>query len=400
MSLTLTKISETSSTITLGWTPPANVGGYVFYANSQVVSVATANLKDGSPRKEVKFSKTNPGPPFEVVAVVYPPAIESDAYPDPSPPPSGELRFGIASGGSLSIAAQVGQNIGVGIMRVFDQSPTQSVSSMASVLNVYTSRNIEPLVLVHTNTMNSNMSEFPGNLGAIAAALGPGGSQAHATFPLRWMEFGNELFYGYTGKPGPEYADEYTTGWLRGYNAVKAANPNVKIAFTLDCANEGTATFQRIASLIYGVDPQIHNKVDAWVFHHYGPITGGHTAKILGMLDAVEQRGAPTTIPIFITEDGIGSANGATLTNTHGWPSGSYETYAQAAVSHQNKLNALLAHPRIGDRLAVWMIWSDRDGQAVGTTNNAYYYMGTLKVDNSDKGAYSTFARNLATTYS
>ena len=36
MSLTLTKVSETSSTITLGWTPPANVGGYVFYANGQV----------------------------------------------------------------------------------------------------------------------------------------------------------------------------------------------------------------------------------------------------------------------------------------------------------------------------------------------------------------------------
>jgi hypothetical protein len=64
----LTKIAETSSTITLGWTPPAGVGGYVFYANGQPVSVASANLKDGSPRKEIKYSKTQPGPPYIVAA--------------------------------------------------------------------------------------------------------------------------------------------------------------------------------------------------------------------------------------------------------------------------------------------------------------------------------------------
>lgn len=69
VTLALTKIAETSTTITLGWIPPANVGGYLFYAHGQIASVATANLKDGTPRKDVKFSKTSPGPPFEVVAV-------------------------------------------------------------------------------------------------------------------------------------------------------------------------------------------------------------------------------------------------------------------------------------------------------------------------------------------
>jgi len=67
--LTLAKISETNSTITIGWSPPAGVGGYVFYANGQVASVASRNNKDGSPRNSVKFSKTNPGPPFQVAAI-------------------------------------------------------------------------------------------------------------------------------------------------------------------------------------------------------------------------------------------------------------------------------------------------------------------------------------------
>ncbi len=87
--LTLTKISETSSTITLGWTPPAGVGGYVLYAGGQVVSVATAKLKDGTMRKDAKFSKTSPGPPFTVAAVVDragEPAVEWDSYPDSQPP--------------------------------------------------------------------------------------------------------------------------------------------------------------------------------------------------------------------------------------------------------------------------------------------------------------------------
>ena len=79
--------SQNSTTITLGCTPPPNVGGYVFYAKGEVVSVATARLKDGTLRRDVKFSKTSPGPPFEVVAVVYPPAVNFDSYPDAAPLP-------------------------------------------------------------------------------------------------------------------------------------------------------------------------------------------------------------------------------------------------------------------------------------------------------------------------
>lgn len=90
MSLAITKIAETSGTITLGWTPPAGIGGYVLYAKGQSVSVATARLKDNSLRKEAKFSKTNPGPPFQVSAIcrsaqgVF--TLEVGTYVPPLPP--------------------------------------------------------------------------------------------------------------------------------------------------------------------------------------------------------------------------------------------------------------------------------------------------------------------------
>lgn len=55
--LTLTKISETSSTITLGWTPPAGSEWYLFYADSKRVSNAAAVDKNGVPKTQIKFSK-------------------------------------------------------------------------------------------------------------------------------------------------------------------------------------------------------------------------------------------------------------------------------------------------------------------------------------------------------
>lgn len=92
MGLTLTKITEDEQTITLGWDPPAGIGGYVFYAHAEAVSTGSPNLKDGSARKRVKFSKTSPGPPFQVAAVCRQGGIlvlESGMYlePDPEPEP-------------------------------------------------------------------------------------------------------------------------------------------------------------------------------------------------------------------------------------------------------------------------------------------------------------------------
>lgn len=83
--LTLNKISETSTTLTLGWTPPQGVGGYVFYAAGAAVSTGSPNLKDGSPRKSIKFDKTRS--PFAVAATCYRSgqfALEVGQYPGAS----------------------------------------------------------------------------------------------------------------------------------------------------------------------------------------------------------------------------------------------------------------------------------------------------------------------------
>lgn len=92
--MNLTKLSETASSITLGWTPSPGVGGYVFYANGEAVSTGSPNLRDGSPRVSVKFSKVAPGPPFQVAAVCRQGGIlllEVGTYSEAPPPPPGVI---------------------------------------------------------------------------------------------------------------------------------------------------------------------------------------------------------------------------------------------------------------------------------------------------------------------
>lgn len=84
----LTKTAETSSTITLGWIPPAGVECYCFFADGQKVSMADDRNKDGSPRNSVRYSKTSPGPPFAVVALLKVGggfAVDWGTYPPPAP---------------------------------------------------------------------------------------------------------------------------------------------------------------------------------------------------------------------------------------------------------------------------------------------------------------------------
>jgi len=108
MSLTLTKLSETTATLTLGWPPPVGIGGYVFYANGVAVSTGSPNLKNGTPRDSVKFSKTTPGPPFQVAAVCRQSGIllldvGTYAEASPPPPPAPTFQTNIADGQTLAM---------------------------------------------------------------------------------------------------------------------------------------------------------------------------------------------------------------------------------------------------------------------------------------------------------
>ena len=79
MSITLTKIAETNTTITLGWAPVAGCLGYVFYADGARVSNSWDPLKSS-----IKFSKG--ATQYKVVAAGN---EDEGVYPSVTPPPTG-----------------------------------------------------------------------------------------------------------------------------------------------------------------------------------------------------------------------------------------------------------------------------------------------------------------------
>lgn len=67
MSLVLRKVSDTSTTIVLGWDPPVGVEWYLFYAGGKRVSNDAPVDKNGTVKNTIRFSKTPT--PWEVVAI-------------------------------------------------------------------------------------------------------------------------------------------------------------------------------------------------------------------------------------------------------------------------------------------------------------------------------------------
>lgn len=324
--------------------------------------------------------------------------LEAKADPEPPPPPAPSgLLFALGSNGDMVTSANTGQSLGAKLMRTYDRSPGASVDALERDLLIYQTRGIEPLILFSTGGMNTSMGEVPGNLQTLAAALGPGGSRAHPTLAPRFWEIGNELFYKYAPKPGPEYADEYAAGFVRAAQALRAGNQNVEALFVLDTDAGGGAQYQRIVDL---AAPSLAGKWDlvgGWVFHTYGPMTAANVTKVADLLARIEAKGAPKTIPVFVTEDGIATDDGVALSNNYGWPTNL--TYQQAGAAIRGKLRDLQAHPVFGSRLRVWTHYQARDQRAHGSGTDREWFFGVTRNDGTAKGDLTQSVRDHTAAY-
>lgn len=326
------------------------------------------------------------------------PTTQEPPPPPPPPPPSSGFRYAVQGRPMNDINLCV--SLGIKIMRTGDQSPATSVDTMRAYLQNYQMSGVDPLLLVNTGQMNQNMDQFPGNLPEWARRLGPGGDLAHASRPLRLMEIGNEQFWGYGDKPGVGYAPQYAAKFRDTSIAVRAANSQVKCLAMLD----GNGDYSTLVNGLYSV-PNFHQYVDGWVFHSYGEMNGWHVPKIQTCLDLVAQKGAPNTIPVYITEDGWATDNGPTLGY---WDGGTFVpdnygndpsmTYAEVGAAMRQKVAALRALPW-GPRLRVWCQYITTDGAWPGTSDGRESYFGVLKIDGSAKGDMTQAARDLAAQY-
>ena len=232
------------------------------------------------------------------------------------------------------------------------------------------------------------------NLGQWARAFGPGGTfwagRSDGHLASRFIEFGNESSYSYQGTQnrGGEYALRFRDAWV----AIQATNPATGLLAQADDANCGCATWVNgMASTV----PNMGDMVAGWTVHPYGPKSRWEP-RIDRLIAQTAAKGWSSDIPIDITEWGMATDGGASLSNNYDWPTN--QTYQQAGDAVTLTVSQMLAKPGFGSRLRLFTYFQGHDQQPSGSGEREHYF-GVVKNDGSDKGALTATLRVLADTY-
>jgi hypothetical protein len=124
--------------------------------------------------------------------------------------------------------------------------------------------------------------------------------------------------------------------------------------------------------------------------HPYGPASRWQP-NMDTSLSIVAAHGAPSTIPIFVTEYGIATDDGRCLSDNYGWDK--CMTYEAAGAALTSTVASMRA--RYGSRLAAMYLYQANDQKASATTSNREAYFGGLTMDNTAKGGYTTAVKQL-----
>lgn len=301
------------------------------------------------------------------------------------------MQYGIVTGGDTNRGVDGAASLGINLARFYEIERIDSPSILDSqVLNAVT-KGVEPLLLVDDDNMGRTAEA--GNAGEIAARFGPGGTfwqngqpgAGYGQFAPRWLEWGNETSYSYSPKPGLEGGDEYAFSAMSAAQAMRTANPNMGLIIQGEDGDSGST---RWLDLVFTATPDINSWVAGWTVHPYGPTT----ARMDRMVTLLSQKGVASA-PIFITEDGLATDNGNTLSNNYGWPTNM--TYDQASASINQKV-AGIKSKSYASRVRTYIQYQAHDQRATGLTTEREHYFGILKSDGTDKGTYTSTVRTLA----
>jgi hypothetical protein len=237
------------------------------------------------------------------------------------------------------------------------------------------------------------------NLANWAAEFGPGGrfwaGRSDGRLAVRDIEFGNETSYGY------QYGDNYATASYadRAENyARRFADARRAIAMTgrpvglLAQADDGGSGSANWVNHMFRAVPNLASMVDGWTVHPYGP-RDRWKPKLDHLVMQTAANGAPASIPIDVTEYGISSDNGASLSDNYGWARNA--TYDQAAMQLESAASGMRSDANVGKRLRLFMVYAAHD---LGTPRSSYdreRYFGALQANLAAKGAYTTEVRRL-----
>ncbi|HTA33105.1 MAG TPA: hypothetical protein VK721_06740 [Solirubrobacteraceae bacterium] len=357
-------------------TPPAVPGATVYY------SVRTA--VDGSAwSAEVAISYPSPPP-----TPAPPPTEPTPPKESPAPGP-GSFQFGINAGMEPTDGAAASK-LGAKVVRI-DFGITTTAAQMEPVIAGYAARGIRVAPLAGFYGGMPTPAEAQG-LAGWARAYGPGGSfwAAHGNgqLAIQTIEFGNETSggYQYGDNPGePSYQTRAKTYAVRFKEAAEAISASGMKVGLLAVSEDWTGNWM---NGMFSAVPNFASYVAGWVSHPYGP---GWRTKIDDIISQAAAHGAPSTIPIDITEWGLSSDNTSCVDDNFEYST--CMTYAQAAETARKTVNEIGA--LLGSRSGLFMLYKDRDQALPGASNDREYYMGALGPELQSKGAYTEAVEEL-----
>lgn len=310
---------------------------------------------------------------------------------------TGLFELGIVGGTDPLVQPREVSRLGAKLVRVefsIDDSPRQ----MASVIGAYARVGVRVLPLAAFEGRVPSRVEAE-HLASWAATFGPGGSfwshHPGGKAAILDIEFGNETSYGYQfggcGPGCPGYmprARAYALSFASAQHAIVGPRGNARVGL-LAQADYGGDGSEWVNGMFDAV-PDLAKLVAGWTVHPYGPRSWWQQS-LDNLVSQTQARGAPASIPIYITELGIASDNGPCLTENYGWSP--CMTYAQAAQALSSTLSEIRA--RYGSRIHSIFIYQLADQRSPGYSNNREGYFGVLRKNGAPKGAYTTAVRTL-----
>lgn len=309
---------------------------------------------------------------------------------------SGNLEIGINSGSAVLWDLPYMEKLGAHTARI-EFGIGATVSELAPTVEAYVKAGVKPLLLAGFTGRVPSDAEAR-NLATWAAAFGPDGSawkgQAEPAAVTN-IEFGNETSYGYQFSASEDTkagyaarAQAYALAFKEAHTAIQATGVKVGLLAQGDLGNAGAAWVENMFKAV----PELGEIAAGWTVHPYGP---KWEATINSVLAATSAAGAPSSVPIYVTEWGLSSDNGACLTENYGW--NTCMTYSEAATVLGTTLTEMRA--KYGSRLGGFYVFQANDQQPAGATNNREGYFGALQLDGEQKGAYTTEVESLLSEY-
>jgi hypothetical protein len=325
------------------------------------------------------------------------PASGTSAPAPSAPLAGGAFTMGVVSGSGFSYELPIIQKLGAHTARM-EFSINTPVSQMVSTIQSYAKAGIRPLLLAGFDGGMPSAAEAQA-LASWAAAFGPEGSawkgQSYpAGTAVTDIEFGNETSYTYqySNNSASAYASRAQTYALRfkeAATAIEAAAPGVGLLAQGDSGGAGSEWVNQMFKAV----PNLGQYVAGWTIHPYGP---EWQSRIDNMISTTQAAGAPSTIPIYVTEWGLDSDNGRCLEYNFGF--NKCMTYEEASSVLSSTISGMTA--RYGNRLAALYLFQANDQQPAGTGTNLESHFGALQLNGETKGSFTSTVESLLSSYS